>query len=154
VQYFITDRTWRADNFNALGLALDATSIAFHRPGVSVDLQERSAWVPSATIHYLAQRAPGMHDRRIGDGAKDSLGHILATYIVDVDRIANNQDDGDGADGYHPNYRAAAWLSGLPVGAEFSWRSRSGWGPTREFAGSCARKGAGPAGPAPFRSCA
>ena len=122
-QYFITDRTWRADNFNALGLALDAASTAFHRPGVSVELQERSAWVASATIHYLAERAPGMHGRRIGDAGKDSLAHILASYIVDVDRVANNQDDGDGAGVYQPDYRTAAWLSGLPVGADLSLES-------------------------------
>jgi hypothetical protein len=122
-EYFITDRRWKADDFNALGLALDAASTAFHRPGVSVDLQERSAWMASATISYLADRDPGMHDRRIGDAGKDSLAHILASYIVDVDRVANNQDDGDGAGVYQPDYRTAAWLSGLPVGADFSLES-------------------------------
>ena len=122
-KYFITDRTWRADDFNALGLALDAASTAFHRPGVSVDLQERSAWVASATVHYLADRDPGRNDRRIGDAGKDSLAHILASYIVDVDRVANNQDDGDGAGVYQPDYRTAAWLSGLPVGADLSLKS-------------------------------
>jgi hypothetical protein len=116
-KYFITDRTWRADDFNALGLALDAASTAFHRPGVSVDLQERSAWVASATISYLADRDPGRNDRRIGDAGKDSLAHILATYIYDVDRIAGGADGGLGT---HPSNQNAPWDAGLPVGADFS----------------------------------
>jgi len=116
-KYFITDRTWRADDFNALGLALDAASTAFHTSTAPVGLQERSAWVASATISYLAERDPGMHGRRIGDGGKDSLAHILATYIYDVDRIAGGADGGLGT---HPSNQNAPWDAGLPVGADFS----------------------------------
>jgi len=122
-EYFITDRRWKADDFNALGLALDAASTAFHTSTAPVEAQERAAWMASATVHYLAERDDGINNRRIGDAGKDSLAHILASYIVDVDRVANNQDDGDGAGVYQPDYRTAAWLSGLPVGADLSLES-------------------------------
>jgi hypothetical protein len=117
-KYFIQDRTWRADDFNALGQALDAaaTAPAFRGPNASLARQTQSAWVASATITYLSQRAPGLHDRRIGDAAKDSLGHILATYIVDVGRVAS------GTSGELGVYRTPAgdpWLVGLPIGAGF-----------------------------------
>jgi hypothetical protein len=118
-EYFITDRTWRADDFNALGLALDAASTAFHTSTAPVGLQERSAWVASATISYLAERDPG-HGRRIGDAGKDSLAHILASYIVDVDRVANGTSGGLGV------FRTPAgdpWMVGLPIGAGFDEHS-------------------------------
>jgi len=116
-QYFITDRTWPADDFNALGEALDAAATAFRGPNVSVALQTQSAWVASATIHYLAERDDGINNRRIGDGGKDSLAHILATYIVDVDRVANGTSGGLGV------FRTPAgdpWMVGLPVGADWN----------------------------------
>jgi len=116
-EYFITDRRWKADDFNALGLALDAASTAFHTSTAPVELQERAAWVASATIHYLAERHDGINNRRIGDGGKDSLAHILATYIYDVDRIAGGADGGLGT---HPSNQNAPWDAGLPVGADFS----------------------------------
>jgi hypothetical protein len=117
-EYFITDRTWRADDFNALGLALDAAATGFHTSTAPVELQERAAWVASATVHYLAEREPGMHDRRIGDAGKDSLAHILSTYIYDVDRVANGES-GRGL-GTHPSNQNAPWDVGLPIGADFS----------------------------------
>ena len=116
-EYFITDRRWKADDFNALGLALDAASTAFHTSTAPVDLQERAAWMASATVHYLAERDDGINNRRIGDGGKDSLAHILATYIYDVDRIAGGADGGLGT---HPSNQNAPWDAGLPVGADFS----------------------------------
>jgi len=116
-EYFITDRRWKADDFNALGLALDAAATAFHTSTAPVELQERAAWVASATIHYLAERDDGINNRRIGDGGKDSLAHILATYIVDVDRTANGTSGGVGT---YPTIDGSPWKAGLPVGADFA----------------------------------
>jgi hypothetical protein len=118
-EYFITDRRWSADDFNALGLALDAASTAFHTSTAPVELQERAAWVASATVHYLAERDPGIHGRRIGEAGKDSLAHILASYIVDVDRVANGDGAHDPPSTSSPR-PMAPWEDGAPVSAGFA----------------------------------
>ena len=113
-QYIIQDRTWAHDDFNSLGIMLDAAATSFREPG---DPQaERAAWVASATVHFLGERDEGRNGRAIGDAGKDSLGHIFATYVVDVDRVAN------GAAGSFGTYRPqlnVPWEVGLPVGADF-----------------------------------
>lgn len=119
-EYLIRDRRWQADKFNALGEALAAASLAFHRPDVDIDLQTQSAWIASATIHYLAERDGGRNTRRIGDEAKDSLARILAAYIADVDGAVRYSGDivSPGVD--LQNHVTAPWLDGLPVGASFN----------------------------------
>ncbi len=116
-KYLIQDRRWSHDDFNALGLALDAAATRFHTSSAPVELQERSAWMASATIHFLAERDGGRHDRRIGDAGKDSLAHILAAYITDVDRTANGTSGGLGV---IDNLESSPWKAGWPVGADFS----------------------------------
>lgn len=117
-EYFIEDRRWSHDDFNALGLALDAAATRFHTSSAPVELQERSAWVASATIHFLAERDGGMHDRRIGDAGKDSLAHLLSAYIIDVDRVANGYD-AESPPGTSDLSAIAPWeIDGL-IGAEF-----------------------------------
>ena len=114
-KYFIQDRRWSADKFNALGLALDSASTAFHTIGDPN--AERGAWLASATMKFLGDRDG---DPAIGDAGKDSLAHILSSYIYDVDRTANGQDSGGDIGIYDPDFTTASWLSGLPVGANFS----------------------------------
>jgi len=82
-----------------------------------VDLQERAAWMASATVHYLAERDDGINNRRIGEAGKDSFAHILSTYIYDVDRVANGAD---GSLGTMPSGQYGPWDAGLPIGADFS----------------------------------
>jgi hypothetical protein len=110
-QYYIQDRTWSADEFNALGEALDAGSTSFRDPADSRSL--RAAELASATVHFLAERDG---DPKIGDRGKDSLGHIFATYIVDVDRIAATRSHEEGIPGAGV-FRSDDILKNLPPGA-------------------------------------
>ncbi|MGH8775798.1 MAG: DUF6571 family protein [Jiangellaceae bacterium] len=115
-QYIIQDRTWAHDDFNSLGIMLDAAATSFrdHDDPQSA----RAAWVASATIHFLAERDEGRNGRAIGDAGKDSLGHILATYISDVDRIANGPG---GSFGTYDPLQSVPWEDGLPIGADFEY---------------------------------
>lgn len=112
-KYFIQERTWRADDFNALGLALDSASTAFHELGDPN--AERAAWMASATVNFLGQRDG---DPAIGDAGKDSLGHILATYVADIDGVANGMRGADGV-GTHAPPRNSPWQVTYPIGADF-----------------------------------
>ena len=115
-KYIIQDRTWAHDDFNSLGIMLDAAATSFREPG-DPDAA-RAAWVASATVHYLGERDEGRNGRAIGDAGKDSLGHIFATYIADVDRIANGAAGSFGTYDSEPN---APWETGLPIGADFEY---------------------------------
>jgi hypothetical protein len=64
-------------------------------------------------VHFLGTRHG---DPKIGDRSKDSLGHILATYIVDVDRMATNRSDDSGIPGAGI-LKSDDLLTGLPPGA-------------------------------------
>jgi hypothetical protein len=110
-RYYIQDRTWSADEFNALGEALDAGSTSYRDPADPRAL--RAAELASATVHFLAARDG---DPKIGDRGKDSLGHILATYIVDVDRIAATRSDEAGVPGAG-TFKGDEHLQNLPPGA-------------------------------------
>ncbi|MBO3102632.1 DUF6571 family protein [Cellulomonas fengjieae] len=112
-KYFIEERTWRADDFNALGLALDSASTAFHKAGDPN--AERAAWVASATIKFLGERDG---DPVIGDAGKDSLGHILATYVADIDAAAAGAEGGLGT---HDAPRNSPWQATYPIGADFDF---------------------------------
>lgn len=118
-KYLIQERTWRADDFNALGEALDAASTTWHNTNATPAQQEQAAWIASATVYYLGQRDGGHHGRRIGDAGKDSLAHILATYIYDVDRVAQGTSTGTPPSTHTPS-SVSAWDLGLPPGANFS----------------------------------
>jgi hypothetical protein len=114
-KYFIQERTWRADDFNALGMALDSAATGFHKSGDPN--AERAAWMASAAVKFLGDRDG---DPAIGDAGKDSLAHLLAAYINDVDRVANGSN-GEGKIGVHEaEFVTAPWLEGLPPGANFS----------------------------------
>ncbi|MBD8058730.1 hypothetical protein IC607_07100 [Cellulomonas sp. JH27-2] len=115
-KYLIQDRTWSADDFDSIGAALDAAGTTYHSADASLYQQEQSAWIASATVYYLGSRDDGWHDKRIGDSAKDSLGHLLSSYVADIDSVAAGTDgDGPGTYEDHP----APWQTGFPVGAEF-----------------------------------
>ena len=111
-EYLIQERTWQADDFNALGEALDAAATGFR--SADDPRAEQSAWVASATVHFLATRDG---DDKIGDAGKDSLAHLLATYIYDIDRVATGVTEGLGT---NDPAAGAPWEVGLPVGANFS----------------------------------
>ena len=109
--YYIRDRTWSHDEFNALGEMLDAAATGFRDPD---DPRARlSALAASDTVFYLGTRDG---DPKIGDAGKDSLGHILSNYITDVDRRALDGADGRGV--YDP-LMDEPWEVGLPPGAKF-----------------------------------
>ena len=110
-KYFIEDRRWTADKFNALGLALDSGATAFHTLGDPN--AERGAWLASATVKFLGERDG---DPAIGDAGKDSLGHILATYVADIDGAAAGTQGGLGT---HPGPRDSPWQVDYPIGADF-----------------------------------
>ncbi|WP_152605587.1 DUF6571 family protein [Cellulomonas carbonis] len=116
-EYLIQERSWRADDFNALGEALDAGATAFHRADVPVELQERAAWLASATVHFLGSRDG---DTKIGDAGKDSLAHLLAAYVADVDRVGAGRTDGPDEPSTSEPGADFPWALGLPVGADFS----------------------------------
>lgn len=120
-EYFIRDRRWNHDDFNALGMVLDAGGTVYHQAGASQARQTQSAWIASAAVHYLAQRGDGDqwwnpfdHPQRIGDAGKDSLGHLLAAYITDIDRVAMGAN---GSLGTEAHEAMEGWEVGLPVGA-------------------------------------
>lgn len=114
-KYFIEDRTWQSDDFNALGEALDSAATAFHKPGDP--RAEQAAWIASATVHFLSARDG---DPAIGDAGKDSLAHLLSAYIADVDRVAGGEAGGKPPAVYTSDFTTAPWLEGLPPGATFS----------------------------------
>ena len=58
-EYFIRDRRWSHDDFNALGMVLDAGGTVHHHVGASQAQQTKSAWITSAAVHYLAERGGG-----------------------------------------------------------------------------------------------
>ncbi|MBO3103173.1 DUF6571 family protein [Cellulomonas fengjieae] len=131
--YFFQERTWDHDGFNAVAMALDAGGSVYHvpYPGDPQDAEalarwrrqaEQSAWLTSAGVHHLALRDPGEEKRRIGDQGKDSLAHLLALYMADVDRVAagvNTPTDPKGARGIGVVDPQATWLKGYPPGAAF-----------------------------------
>jgi hypothetical protein len=123
-EYLIRDRTWTADDFDAVAEALDSAATTYHRPDATSAQQTQSAWIAAATVHYLGTRDGGRHDRAIGDAGKDSLAHLLSSYISDLDRVAQGQnstppESGPGFGVNQSEFDTAPWLAGLPVGAEF-----------------------------------
>jgi len=111
VGYFVDDRDTSVDDLASLAGALDAAAGYFHRTSVSADDQARSAWVASAAVHAFAERGGTT------DGAADAMARLLGRYIVDVDRVANGNKDGEvGVFGLTPS----PWHVGLPVGAGMS----------------------------------
>ncbi|MDT0166772.1 hypothetical protein Q9R32_14555 [Actinotalea sp. AC32] len=113
-RYLVQERLWRADDFDALGEALDAGATAFHRADVPVELQGRAAWLASATVHFLGSRG------EVGDAGKDSLAHLLAAYVADIDRVGTGLVRGDGRPGTSEPGAETPWGLGMPVGADFT----------------------------------
>jgi hypothetical protein len=118
-EYLIGDRTWGQDDFDAIARVLDAGGTVWHTTEATRAQQEQSAWIASATVHHLAERDGGRHDRRIGEAGKDSLGHLLGAYIADIDTVAQGRDAVTVPGVTSGDYTTASWLAGLPVGAEF-----------------------------------
>ncbi len=112
VSYFLEDRTMKADGGNTLFEALDAATTSFREPGDNQS--DRAAWLMAQTVDELAARDG---DPAIPDAGKDSLGHMFATYITDVDAVAQGQERD--ANSYDPQ-QTDPWMVGLPPGAGFS----------------------------------
>lgn len=113
VSYFVEDRTFKPDGGNTLFEALDAGTTTFREPGDGGQ-SARAAWLMSQVVDELAARDG---DPAIPDGAKDSLGHMFATYIVDVDAVAQGADRDP--NWYDPQ-ETQPWMADLPLGAGFS----------------------------------
>lgn len=114
-KYLIEERNWRADDFNSLGEALDAAATSFR--GADDPRAEQAAWIASATVQFLGERDG---DPAIGDAGKDSFGHILATYVYDIDRVAGGVSGGLGT---HEPGLHDPWEEGLPIGADFDYEN-------------------------------
>lgn len=137
-EYLIQERAGgAADDANALGEALDAAATGFRAPvpeagawDTAADTSEREAllarqtdgaWVASAAVHFLAQREPGTGGRRVGEGALDSLGHLLAEYIYDIERTASGNGPAESLGTFDPgDTPVMSWDLGRPVGAAFA----------------------------------
>ncbi len=113
ISYFAEDRTMNPDGGNTLFEALDAATTTYRDPDDPY-MSSRAAWLMSQTVEELANRDG---DPAIPDAGKDSLGHMFATYITDVDAVAQGQD----RDATWYDVQATdPWLTGLPPGAGFS----------------------------------
>ncbi len=88
ISYFAEDRTMNPDGGNTLFEALDAATTTYRDPDDPY-MSSRAAWLMSQTVEELANRDG---DPAIPDAGKDSLGHMFATYITDVDAVAQGQD--------------------------------------------------------------
>lgn len=117
--YLIEERTWAQDDFDAVARVLDAGGTVWHTAEATSAQQSQSAWIASATVHHLAERDGGSHDRRVGEAGKDSLGHLLGSYIADVDVVAQGRDATTVPGLASTDYTTASWLTDLPVGAAF-----------------------------------
>lgn len=112
-EYYIRDRDWSMDQGNALGEVLDAAGTAYRdpkAPGYTQALGERSAQAATDAINLLAARKG---KPKIGAAAYDSLGHLLASYIADVDFTAKNNAPSTAYDPRDPVY------AGMPPRARF-----------------------------------
>lgn len=102
------------------GAALAAAATGFRGSGgpreaaseVELARAAQSAWVASATVHYLANAPHG-----VPDSIKDDVGRVIGTYIYDVDRIANGAQGASLAVVEPMN--AEPWQDGLRTGAAF-----------------------------------
>lgn len=102
------------------GRALAAAATSFRGSGGPIaeagELERaratQSAWIASASVHYLATSSRGTPD-----ALKDDVGRVLATYMYDVDRIANG-GQGTALGVIEPAY-ARPWEEGLRTGASF-----------------------------------
>ncbi|MDC7120354.1 hypothetical protein OMK64_02260 [Cellulomonas fimi] len=103
----VVRRSWYTDDGDAAGRALDVAATALHTHGDPRAAD--AAAVASATVHALAEAGS------FGDAGKDSLGHLLAAYVVDINQIANGATDLSASP---PN--SAVWETDLPPSAVFS----------------------------------
>src|SRR5665647_2609597 len=77
------------------------------------------SWRSTGAIEYLAQRKAD-DSGRIGDGATDSIAHLLSTYITDVDRIAHGVEGGGFVGPYTETHPTTDAVAKLPIGANFT----------------------------------
>lgn len=82
----IQNRRWTTDGFEALSHALLVAATTNHHFDADPQLQEQSAWIASATVHYLAQRDQSGKKYPISDQANLYLAELLAAYTPDIDQ--------------------------------------------------------------------
>ena len=99
LRYLLLDRVWPTDDGDGLGQALEGATT-----GTRDDSPEgaASAALASQLVHLIANEAgddDDWHDDgwHIPEGMRDSVGNVVASYVSDVYRIAQN-DSGDPTD--------------------------------------------------------
>ena len=80
--YFVQQRAY-PDDMDAVCRALGAGAGVNHTAAAARDAQNQSAWIASGAVLYLNRRRG-----QVGKGGRDSIGHLLAAYIADVDQVA------------------------------------------------------------------
>jgi|GEM_PF-1822303 len=109
-EYYLKDRSWRGDDFDAVADAVDRAATAFHTLGNQYN--DRGAWLASAAVKHFGSRDD------IGDDGKDSLAHLLSAYMADVDRTAWGAGDKTGI-GVYPVLELDGKAATDPSGAMF-----------------------------------
>jgi hypothetical protein len=101
LQYLLVDRIWPTDDGDGMGQLLEGATIGVRDDGTS---GEQAATLASQTMGLIAENSgqgssivPGDDGWHLPEGARDSVGNILASYMNDVFRGA--QTDGDSIEG-------------------------------------------------------
>ncbi len=94
--YLLRDRIWPTDDGDGLGQALEGATTGT-RDGSTQGMED--AALASQLVHLIANETgdgDDWHDDgwRIPEGMRDSVGNVVASYVSDVYRIAQN-DSGD-----------------------------------------------------------
>lgn len=98
--YYIRERTWDADGYQAISGVLDAATTHPDLIGdPTSDTAHDAAVLASRTVEYLSQRE-NINDlpeiiTRTGGDASEHFAHILSTYMVGVDQTLSFGTDGD-----------------------------------------------------------
>lgn len=103
----VVRRSWYADDGDAAGRALDVAATALHTYGHPRAAD--AAAVATATVRALADAGS------FGDAGKDSLGHLLAAYVVDINQVAIGRAQSSAAPPSN-----AVWDVDLPPSAVFT----------------------------------
>jgi hypothetical protein len=97
LKYLLVDRIWPTDDGDGMGQLLEAATIGARNDEAS---GEQAAMLASQTMALIAENSgrgtsiiPGDDGWHLPEGARDSVGNILASYMSDVYRGA--QSDGD-----------------------------------------------------------
>jgi hypothetical protein len=92
LQYLLRDRIWPTDNGDGLGQLLEGATTGTRDHG---DQGKADAKLASELVHVIVNQTGKGDDIwddgwRIPTDMRDSVGNILASYVSDIDRIAQN----------------------------------------------------------------